>query len=131
MDDGGNVIGDAAEAATGAGGGFLGELKKIGQTALSQITGSGAQIPTADQVKQLAKKDEQFSKEAQAEIQARIRAIYEEYAAKRKKHEMIATQQEQQFQEQKKQELDTLKKQEPLSPAIAKTRAEIKNYGAE
>lgn len=134
MDDGGSVVSDVVETAGHAGGGILGELKKIGQTAVSQITGQGqTQPPTADDLDKLKKSDEKFRKEGQAEVQARIRAIYDEYEARRKKQEMAAKQQQAQIGEQKEKQEELLGKQQKDMPisAIEKTKAEIKNYGAE
>ncbi len=132
MDDGGSIVSDVAESAVQAGGGFLDELKKIGQTAVSQVIGNQPQAPTADDVAKLDKKDQEFKKEAIPEVQARIQEVYEEYAAKRKKEEMLTRQQSEAVAVQKK-ELEEVRKKEidQANPAIAKTRAEIKNYGAE
>jgi len=106
-----------------------GELKKLGSTIFGQVTGhdQGAQVA------QMAKADKEFSKKESDLIAQKIKQIYAAHAARRaqeqKQKEAIEVQKEQQqviFQEQ-------AKKQEDLSanPAIAKTRAEIKNYGAE
>jgi|SRR3989344_998261 len=133
MDDGGSLVSDTLEAAGQAGSGFLGELKKIGKVAVSQITGVQSQTPTADDVAKLDKQDKEFSGSAQAEVEARIRAIYEEYEARRKKQEMAAKQQQAQIGEQKEKQEELLGKQQKDMPisAIEKTKAEIKNYGAE
>lgn len=132
MDDG-SAVSDIAEAAGEVSSTFLGELKKIGQAAVSQITGSQPQTPTADDVAKLQKNEQEFKKEAIPEVQARIQAIYEEYAARRKKEEMAAKQQQAQIGEQKEKQEELLGKQQKDMPisAIEKTRAEIKNYGAE
>ena len=133
MDDG-SIASDVAEVAAHAGGGFLGELKKIGQVAVTQITGSPqTQTPTAQDVTKLSDKDKKFSEAAQAEIQARIKAIYEEHAARRRKEEMAKRQQEAQIEQQEEGRAELAKKQEKSVPlaAIEKTKAEIKNYGAE
>ena len=132
MDDGGSIVSDVAEAAAHVVGSLLGEIKKIGQTATSQMTGSQSQTPTADDVAKLQKNEQEFKKDAIPEVQARIQAIYAEYAAKKKKEQMMAEQQTEAVEEQK-QELNEAKKQQidQSNPAIAKNRAEIKNYGAE
>ena len=134
MDGGDSPVSGVIEVAGQAGSGFLGELKKIGQTAVSQITGSQqTQIPTADEVKKLDKNEQEFKKEAIPEVQARIRRIYEEYAARRRKEEIAKKQQEAQIGEQKEKQEELLGKQQKDMPisAIEKTKAEIKNYGAE
>src|SRR3990167_8233687 len=101
MDDG-SAVSDISDLAGEVGSTFLGELKKIGQAAVSQITGQGqTQTPTADDVAKLSDKDKKFSDAAQEEVRARIQAIYEEYAALRKKEEMAVKQQQAQIGEQK------------------------------
>ena len=102
--------------------------------AVSQIIGQGqAQTPTTDDLAKLSDKDKKFSDAAQEEVRARIQAIYEEHAATRKKEEMIQKQQEAQIGDQKEKQEELLGKQQKDMPisAIEKTRAEIKNYGAE
>src|SRR3989344_5724877 len=124
MDDG-SAVSDIAETAGEVGSTFLGELKKIGKVAVSQIIGQGqAQTPTTDDLAKLSDKDKKFSDAAQEEVRARIQAIYEEHAARRKKEERG---------EQKEKKEELLGKQQKDMPisAIEKTRAEIKNYGAE
>ena len=123
---------------TNAGGTFVNELKKIGQTAFSQLLGTNPsdQIPDKDGLTEMAKKDEKFSIEEQAKIHAKIKAIYEEFEAiKRKKQQEKEAAQEVQEEETKKlEELneERVKEQElAVNPAIEKTKAEIKNYGAE
>ncbi|KKS04924.1 hypothetical protein A2W45_02205 [Candidatus Curtissbacteria bacterium RIFCSPHIGHO2_12_41_11] len=133
MDDG-SAVSDIAETAGEVGSTFLGELKKIGKVAVSQIIGQGqAQTPTTDDLAKLSDKDKKFSDAAQEEVRARIQAIYEEHAARRKKEEMARKQQQAQIGEQKEKQEELLGKQQKDMPisAIEKTRAEIKNYGAE
>src|SRR3972149_9783421 len=110
MDDDG-FISDAAEAAAHVGGSLLGEIKNIGQTAVSQMTGNQSQTPTVDDVAKLDKKEQEFKKDAIPEVQARIQAIYAEYAAKKKKEQMMAEQQTEAVEEQK-EELEEAKKQQ-------------------
>ena len=134
MDDVDSPVSGVIEAAGQAAGGFWDELKKIGQTAASQITGSPqAQMPTANDVAKLSDKDKKFSDAAQAEVQSRIQAIYEEHTARRKKEEMARKQQQAQIGEQKEKQEELVAKQQKQVPlaAIEKTKAEIKNYGAE
>ena len=133
-----NVAGDVAESATSAAGAFVNELKKIGKTAFSQILGTNPndQIPGKNELAEMAKKDEKFSIEEQAKIHAKIKAVYEEFEAiKRKKQQEKEAAQEVQEEETKKlEELneERVKEQElAVNPAIEKTKAEIKNYGAE
>lgn len=108
---------------------LLGELKKLGQSATSQATGHEPP-PSKGDVKAMAKSDDAFSKKESAVVAAKIKQIYAEYAAKKaqegKQEEMVEKQQEEAKEEQKKE----IKKEE-TNAAIQKTRAEIKNYGAE
>lgn len=105
------------------------ELKMLGQDAISQITGHP--VSSSEHLAKLAKADEEFSQKEQEAIRARIKQIYEEYRLKhgrqKQQEKMIEAKQE----EQKKAELSQVKKQEAPRADIAKTRAEIKNYGAE
>ncbi len=111
---------------------FLDELKKMGKSVTAQV--SGAEDFDKEQIDQMAKKDEEFSKQEADALHARIAKVYEEYQAKKRKGEEIRQQQKAQ-EEQKKKEAEVLmqKNEEELlqNPAVAKTRAEIKNYGAE
>lgn len=133
-----NAVGDVAETTTSAGSAFVNELKKIGQTAFSQILGTHPtdQIPNKDELAEMAKKDEKFSIEEQAKIQAKIRAIYEEFEAMKKKRlqekEQVEKLQEEEVKKLEELNEERVKEQElAVNPAIEKTRAEIKNYGAE
>ena len=133
-----DIVSEAAEL-TGeitkqAGKGFVGELKKAGQAAVGQILGTGGQTPSpsTEELPEMKKDDKQFSESAQAEVRARIRSIYDEYRARTKKQEMA--QEEKMAQEERAEkvaEANQLRRIKDISPAIAKTRAEIKNYGAE
>ncbi len=133
-----NVASDIAESATSAGSTFVNELKKIGQTAFSQILGTNPidQIPNKDELAEMAKKDEKFSIDEQAKIHAKIKVIYEEFEAIKKKRQQEKEQVEK-VQEEETKKLEELneervKEQElAVNPAIEKTKAEIKNYGAE
>lgn len=111
---------------------FLDELKKLGRSATAQV--SGAEDLSADQISEMAQKDEEFSKQETDVLRARIAKIYDEYQEKRKKDEEERKQKLMGV-EQKSKEAEILmeenKKASLTNPAIAKTRAEIKNYGAE
>ena len=112
---------------------LLSELKKVGQTIGSQVAGSSAQETPAD-IESLKKKDEEFSKSEAETIRSKVDQIYREHAQKRaaeeqkKKEEALRQMDEKR---QKREEINQLKKIEPPNPAVSKTRAEIKNYGAE
>lgn len=124
------TVKDVAGSVVSAAGG---ELKKVGQAAISQVTGKQP-APTADEVAKLAKNDKNFSKKGETEVRARINAIYQEYATKQKKAQMTAAAQEQQEQEQKQetQELQGQKKQESMDLTVERSKAETgKNYGTE
>ena len=111
---------------------FLDELKKMGSSVTAQV--SGAEDFTAEQVSQMAKKDEEFSKQESDVLRTRIAKVYEEYQAKKKQiDEEIKSKLTQEEQHQKEGEVLMQKNEEAsfANPAIAKTRAEIKNYGAE
>lgn len=112
-----------------AGSGVVGEFKKLVQTAGSQVIG---QAPTleAGQIAKMAKKDEEFSTHEAAAIRARINQIYQEHAAKRV-HEKQQMEMAEKQQEEVKEEQEKEIKKEETNTAIQKTRAEIKNYGAE
>lgn len=165
--DSSSIVSDVAETATQAGGGFLSELKKIGQSAASQITGSPnapsppvkppppAFSPTdevlkfgrtaavqvtgddnlSDQdVKDMARKDKEFSAVGSAQVRAQIAKIYEEHQARRKRAKMTEEKQKEQLEESKEKQGELAgktQKREEINSAIAKTHAEIKNYGAE
>lgn len=113
---------------------LLEELKKVGQSAGAQISGhtdSGNQVGDIDSMK---KHDDDSSKVEFESIRARVDQIYREHAQKRAAEEQSkreAVLKEQEKKEQKRAEIRQLKKIEPPNPAVAKTRAEIKNYGAE
>lgn len=127
MDDGiGGIAGDIAGA-------FGEELKKIGKTAVSQVTGKPQDQGTAivADLKAMQKGDRQFSKQGEAEVKAKIAQIYAEYAAKRAKEQKQEQLVQERQEEQRKLEVGEIKKQEMADPSIAKTRPEIKNYGAE
>lgn len=128
---------DIAKAKNATGGGSpqdrsaIEEVKGFGKSVLDQITGHTDQ--TQGDIAKMAKADNKFSQVESEKIKAKINQIYQEYAAKRAKEqqqqETLAKQQE----EQTKQIVEQKKKEEMVAanPAIAKTRVEIKNYGAE
>jgi len=132
-----NVASEVAQAAHHAGSGIADEFKKLGSTILSQIIGSSDNADLKHhEIKELAKDDREFSKAARAEVTARVKAYYDEYyAMNKKKQELQDEQKEKQKEEEKKLEELNEKKvsrdQLIISSEIAKTRAEIKNYGAE
>ena len=111
---------------------FLDELKKMGRSVTAQV--SNSEDFNKGQVAEMAKKDEDFSKQEADVYRSRIARIYQEYQAKKRqdeeKRKQILVQEE-----QKKQEADAFmqEKKDRNSPnaAIDKSRAEIKNYGAE
>ena len=108
------------------------EVKLFGQDIIGQIT--GYQPKPEENLKKLQKADKDFSKQGEAQVQAKIKQIYAEYEAKRqreKQQEEAMKAQEEQLDEQKKAIEEKQKKEEFINPAIAKTRAENKNYGAE
>lgn len=131
MSDDSNIIGDIAEGIGAASSVIADELGKLGKSAASQISPQSQPQSSSDDITQLAEKDKEFSKKEAAVVQGRINRIYQEYAAKRakeqKQQEMVQNQQE----IQKDREIQEIKKQQTINPAIAKSRAEIKNYGAE
>ncbi len=138
MDD--TVVGEILEGIKDVAGdvaGALGqELKKVGHTAASQVSGKAPLPapgwPSRQEVSKLDKKDKEFSEEAQTEVRSRINAIYAEHAVRQKK---LAMQQDQQQSAQagQKQQILQLKKKEAMDVSLAKAKsnAEIKNYGAE
>ena len=124
----------ATEAASAIGGTLVEEIKKFGESFLSQAFGSGQKIPSEDELKKMTKNDDTFKKQPEAEVQAKIRAIYEEHQARLRKRKLEEEEEKKQEEEARKvAELNQLRvqKQELANVAIAKTRAEIKNYGAE
>ena len=108
------------------------ELTKVGQTAMGQVTGK-TQAPSANEIANLAKQDKNFSKKGEVEVKARINAIYQEYAAKQKKAQMGQETQKQQAEQQQEEvaELENQQKSEELNVQVERSKAEIKNYGAE
>ncbi|MCR4324301.1 MAG: hypothetical protein NUV69_01290 [Candidatus Curtissbacteria bacterium] len=106
----------------------VGEFKKVGQSIVGQISG---REPRHDEIAEMKKNDDEFSEAEHSAVAVRIQQIYEEHAAKRaseaKKEEMVEGRKE----EVKAENLEVQKKQEFTNSAIQKTRAEIKNYGAE
>lgn len=109
-----------------------GEFKKLGKSATSQV--SGNEDVGQDALSKMTKKDKDFSDVEYAAVRAKVKQIYEEYEAKKKKEEAMLKQQKGVVEEQKK-EVEELqqekKKEEFIDPAIQRSRAEIKNYGAE
>lgn len=108
-----------------------GETKKFGLNILSQVAGTKRSY---SEIEQMQKADEEFSSSAHSQLRDKIDAMYVNHQQRRKQEEENRRQQEEQAKQEKKQhELESRKtSNEPWeSPAIAKTRAEIKNYGAE
>lgn len=108
---------------------LLDNFKKFGQSVTAQATG-GQQSMSDDDIKSLVKKDNDFSKKESAAVRARINRVYEEYAAKRAREKQQQEMAEKQKEEVKEVQEKEIKKEES-NVAIQKTRAEIKNYGAE
>lgn len=127
---------DIAKAKSATGGGSpqdqsaIDEVKGFGKSVLGQITGHTEEY---GDIAKMAKADNKFSQVESEKIKAKMNQIYQEYAAKRAKErqqqEVVKKQQEEQtkklVEQQKKEEMAV------VDPAIAKTRVEIKNYGAE
>lgn len=106
---------------------ITGELSKLAKSATGQVSWNR-------DLNDMAKADEDFSKREAEAIKVKIARLYEEHAAKRKQEEEARKQQEIQIEQQKTQmKVQTLeqKKHDFVNPAIARSRAEIKNYGAE
>lgn len=135
MDDGNslasNVISDIAEGAQGATSVIAGEFTKLGKSAASQISPQSQPQQSSDDITQLAKEDKEFSKKEAAVVQGNINRIYQEYAAKRAKEQKQQEMAQNQQDVQRNAQIEEIKKQQAINPAIAKSRAEIKNYGAE
>ena len=132
-----NVASEVAQAAHHASSQIVDEFKKIGSAFLGQIVGAS---PNADlkhnEVKELAKNDKEFSEAASAEVSARVKTYYEQYYQMQKKRKEQLEQQEAIKDEEEKKLEDLNEKkvsrdQLSIRGEIAKTRAEIKNYGAE
>lgn len=107
------------------------EVKGFGKSFLGQITGHMDAVG-AD-IAKMAKADNKFSQVESAKIKSKINQIYQEYAAKRardqQQRELVTKQQGGQIKQlEEQQKKESIK---AANPAIAKTRAEIKNYGAE
>lgn len=126
-------ISKVKSAVTGSAGDQSAEdvVRGFGKSFTSQITGHTADLGQGD-ITKMAKADTKFSKVESEKVKAKIKQIYQEYAAKRareQRQQVVAKQQE----EQTKQLVEQQKTEEMVAsnPAIAKTRAEIKNYGAE
>lgn len=111
----------------------FGELRKFGHTAARQTGIRQPHLSPTGMASMTSPND--ATSEAEAEqIKKKIHAIYEEYEQKRKakvaqQRQMAATQVEQR--KARNFEIEQVKKRENVNPAIAKTRAENKNYGAE
>lgn len=119
-----------------AGTDILEELAKIGKTALSQILGTSENYDLKhDDIKKMASEDDKFSESAISEQQAKIKAAYEAYYEQKRRREKLKEEEEQKEEERKKMEevnAERVVKQKMAIPlGVAKTRAEIKNYGAE
>lgn len=111
---------------------LMGELKRFGQTATSQITGRKL---TPLELSELAKRDEELSKNDADAVRAKIQRIYHEYEEKRRKQRQVEFEQQKTQEQQVKQQAAQAakkKQQKFVNPQIAKARAEIgKNWGAE
>lgn len=124
----GQVTG-SAPAADAPGGkseprGFWDELKAFGASALGQVSGQDLQ--------EMKRKDQEFSRASEAEVKARIKRIYAEHAQKGKQEGQYVQEQKKQVEEQKK-EYKKQEKKQTMDVQMAQTRAnaEVKNLGAE
>ena len=134
-----NVAADVAEGATSAGAGFIGELKKIGKTAFSQLLGASQNPPMSDdELEEKKKADEQFSQGEVAQLRAKIASMYQGYDILKKKEERLEEEQEKQEQEFKKlEEINELRQSGNavnvnVKTAVGKASAETgKFYGNE
>lgn len=111
---------------------FLDELKKMGRSVTAQV--SGAEDLSGEQVSEMAKRDEEFSSQETEAVRARIAKVYEEYRMKKEQMDEEMKRKMAQEEQHQKEGEELMQKNEEASfanPAIAKTRAEIKNYGAE
>lgn len=106
------------------------EFKKIGSTLGSQITGSK---PAAPDIADMKKKDKEFSDAETESLRKKIDQIYREHGAKvAREREQKAALAQQAADRKKAEEVRQVKRiKEETNPGVAKTRAEIKNYGAE
>ena len=106
------------------------EAKKFSKTFLDQILGREGKTPSEEDVATKDKKDKQFSETAYNEL---VRQMYEIHRAKRKKELELEKKREQdEAQAEKMAEVNQLRRvKEVIRPEVAKTRAEIKNFGAE
>lgn len=102
----------------------LGELKKMGLGAVSQVFGADLTSMQAQ--------DEKFSQQSQEEVRAKIAAIYQEHAQSQKRKLMVEEQQKEQV-EQQKAEIKHEQKKQQMDVQVAQTKAsaENKNMGAE
>ena len=113
---------------------LLDELKKVGQTAGAQISGHTDSAGQDFDIDARKKHDEESSKAEFESIRSKVDQIYREHAQKRAAEEQKKKEEAMKVMEHKKQkreEIQQLKRIEGPNPAVAKTRAEIKNYGAE
>lgn len=104
---------------------ILTEFKKLGQAAMGQVTGH----EQAAALSAMKKKDDEASKREYTAVSAKIKQVYAQYAAKRAKEQKQEEAIEQHRQQQK--QLAEIKQKEEPRADIQRTRAEIKNYGAE
>lgn len=104
--------------------GFWDEIKAVGLSALGQVSGKD--------LEEMKQKDKEFSEVSAAQVEAKIKAIYDQYAAKRQQEAAMEKQQQKQM-EQQKQEITKERKKETMDVEVAQTKAnaEIKNMGAE
>lgn len=104
----------------------LGELSNFAKAATSQVSEGKV-------LEEMKASDAEFSEREADVLKAKINRIYEEHAAKRKHEEEVKKQQEVQVEVQKKQaeQFKKIEQNDEVNAAIAKSRAENKNYGAE
>ena len=107
------------------------DVGDFGKSFLGQITGHVSDVGE-EQIAELAKKDSKFSNVESAKVKQKINQIYAQHAAAKAREQQQEEVVEEQQEEQEKQLAEEQKKEDlSTNPSVAKTRAEIKNYGAE
>lgn len=130
---------DVVEAAGSASQGFLDELKKIGKSALGQITGgSGDHVPDEKELEKLKEADKEFSQTEVAQLRSKIAAMYQSYDVLKKKEEKLEAEQKKQQEEfAKLEEINELRQSDNavnvnVKTAVGKASVETgKSYGTE
>lgn len=134
------VFDEGSQAVSSVGGVIADEIGKIIKSVIGQTTGnstsdsSSSNSQGTDNYEALAKKDEEFSKKAEAQLQAKIQAMYAGYAARSKQEaaRLAEKHKEEEVEEAKLEELNASRvRQGFVNRAIEQTRPENKNFGAE